>query len=208
MGGYATTNIVVGQEKGGAGHIAQNITLSNNSDYDTVGATALNIGWSAGDQNVTLINNYLSSSSGGAISSVNSTFSAVSGNLFNGTISQSGGSQNFITGNTYMPAGTKPTQNQVFVRPNTYEPGRANITVFNWQDLKAVSVDVSSAGLSVGQAFEVVDTQNFFGSPIVTGVYTGGTISLPMTGTAVAQPVGNAPFPAEWSLNNRLHRRG
>ena len=95
-----------------------------------------------------------------------------------------------------MPAGTNPTQNQIFVRPNVYEPGRANITVFNWQDLQAVSVDVSSAGLSVGQAFEVVDTQNFFGGPILTGVYTGGVISLPMTGTAVAQPVGDAPFPA------------
>jgi hypothetical protein len=191
LGGYATTDILVGGLQ-----VAQNPTLSDNSVYDNTGGTALAIGYSAGDTNVSLTDNYLSSSSGAAISAVNSTFSAVSGNLFNGDLDQSGGSQDFITGNTYIPAGTNPTQNQIFVRPNVYEPGRANITVFNWQDLQAVSVDISSAGLSVGQDFEVVDTQNFFGGPILTGVYTGGVISLPMTGTAVAQPVGDAPFPA------------
>ena len=191
LGGYATTDILVGGL-----HVAQNPVLSNNSVYDSTGGTALAIGYSAGDTNVSLINNYLSTRSGNAIQAVKSTFSVVSGNLFNGGISQSGGSQDFITGNTYVPAGTHPTQNQIFVRPNVYEPGRANITVFNWQDLQAVSVDVSSAGLSVGQAFEVVDTQNFFGSSVLTGVYTGSAISLPMTGTAVAQPIGNAPFPA------------
>ena len=58
----------------------------------------------------------------------------------------------------------KPSANKVLVRPNAYETGRANITVFNWQDLNSVAVDVSSAGLSVGQAFQVVDTQNFFGA--------------------------------------------
>src|SRR5262249_4151306 len=38
-----------------------------------------------------------------------------------------------------------------------------------------------------------------FGGPIYRGVYTGAPISLPMTLTAIAQPVGNAPKAAQHS---------
>ncbi len=93
--------------------------------------------------------------------------------------------------NTLLPG--KPTSNSVYVRPNAYELGRANIAIFNWQQLSSVSVDISSAGLVSGQSFQVIDAQNPFGGPVLTGVYNGSPISLPMTLTAVAQPIGNAP---------------
>lgn len=79
-----------------------------------------------------------------------------------------------------------------FARPNKYETGRGNVVVYNWARQNAVEVNVSSI-LKAGAQYEVRDAQNFFGSPIVTGTYNGGTISIPMTGTAKARPVGSVP---------------
>jgi hypothetical protein len=87
-----------------------------------------------------------------------------------------------------------PTQNRVFVRPNAYEQGRANITVYNWQNLPAVSVNVSGV-LQVGQQYEVRNAQNFYAPPVLQGVYGGGSISIPMSGWTIAQPVGE---PRSW----------
>jgi hypothetical protein len=94
--------------------------------------------------------------------------------------------------NTYYtspPAGVR-----TLVRPNRYEPGRANITIFNGDNLGAVTVDLSQTGLAVGDAFEVRDAQNFFGPPVVSGTYSGSPISLPMQGLTIVRPVGNAPI--------------
>ena len=57
-----------------------------------------------------------------------------------------------------------------------------------------MAVDVSAV-LPVGTSYHVVNAQNFYGQPIASGTYNGGTISLPMTGLTVATPVG-APAPA------------
>jgi len=32
--------------------------------------------------------------------------------------------------------------------------------------------------------------QNYFGPPVTSGVYSGGTISIPMTSTTIVPPVG------------------
>ena len=86
-----------------------------------------------------------------------------------------------------------PTTAAVFVRRNAYDTGRASITVFNWPESAAVTADVSTV-LSAGQAYQVRDVQNYFGPPIASGTYSGVPISIPMTGTACAQPAGNAPI--------------
>ncbi len=80
---------------------------------------------------------------------------------------------------------------RVFVRSNMYEAGRANIIVYNWDDLDKVSVDVSSV-LPVGTAFEVRNAQNFLGSPVLSGIYGGQPLSLPMTNLTAAVP--NVPL--------------
>jgi hypothetical protein len=83
-----------------------------------------------------------------------------------------------------------PTGLWTIVRPNKYETGRGNITIYNW-DLKAsVDVDVSAA-VQPGKQYEVRDAQNFFGPPVASGTYNGGTISIPMTGLAKMRPVGS-----------------
>ncbi len=84
----------------------------------------------------------------------------ITGNTFYGSI------QGFTPGqfpdNTFYSS--RPTGAKVFIRPNQYEAGRAHITVFNWDALPSVSVDLSSI-LSVGQAFEIRNGQNILGAP-------------------------------------------
>ncbi|HKO61718.1 MAG TPA: hypothetical protein VJV03_11205 [Pyrinomonadaceae bacterium] len=84
----------------------------------------------------------------------------------------------------------QPSGVQVFVRPNRYEPGRGNIVVYNWDLRDSVGVDVSAV-LTPGTQFEIRDAQNYFGEPVLRGVYKGGTLQLPTRLSRVAAPVGN-----------------
>lgn len=89
----------------------------------------------------------------------------------------------------------KPTGLNVFVRPNKYETGRANITIYNWNKTGSVSVPLAGTGLKVGDKFEIRDAQNFFGAPVVTGTWTGGNVSIPMSGLSPAPTVGTVTTP-------------
>jgi hypothetical protein len=80
---------------------------------------------------------------------------------------------------------------KVFVRPNRYEPGRANIVVYNWDNLSKVAVDVRSE-LDAGAAYEVRNAEDFFAPPVLSGIFDGQPLDLPMTGLTVAKPM--APF--------------
>ncbi len=101
------------------------------------------------------------------------------------------------SGNTYT---NSPSGTQVIVRPNDYELGRANIIVYNWDKNPSVNVDFSSF-LAVGSTYTVKDAENFYGPPVATGTYNGGTVSIPMNNTAVPAPmlasgqsIGAQPF--------------
>src|SRR2546430_901537 len=88
----------------------------------------------------------------------------------------------------------KPSTNQVLVRPNQYEAGRANIVIYNWQQLAAVPVDVSSI-LRGNDQYEVRNVQDFFGAPVLKGIYQGGTLAIPMTAVTPPVPLGGWPGP-------------
>jgi hypothetical protein len=83
-----------------------------------------------------------------------------------------------------------PSGVQVFVRKNRYDPSRAHIVVFNWDKQSVVSVDLSTAGLEMGEAYEVRDAQHYFGPPVAVGVYDGAPVTLRMQGLTIAEPVG------------------
>ena len=78
---------------------------------------------------------------------------------------------------------------EVFVRTNRYEAGRANIVVYNWDNLDSVVVDISSV-LARGAAYEVRNAQDFFGPAVASGVFDGQPLEFPMTGLTVAAPNG------------------
>ncbi len=78
---------------------------------------------------------------------------------------------------------------RVFIRTNLYEQGRANIIVYNWDNLDNVAVDMSSL-LPVGSVFEVRNAQDFHAPPVLSGVFDGLPLVLPMTNLTVAVPNG------------------
>jgi hypothetical protein len=82
-----------------------------------------------------------------------------------------------------------PTGTETFVIPNEYEPGRAHIAIYNWSLAAAVAVDLSGV-LNVGDTYAVYAAENYLGGPVVTGVYDGSAVQVPMTGTAVMSPIG------------------
>jgi hypothetical protein len=88
--------------------------------------------------------------------------------------------------NTYLAA--RPTETRVFVRPDRYDPGRALIVVYNWAGDDTVDVDIGGV-LPRDALYEVRNAQDFTGVPVASGTYGGGTLRLPLTGLAPAQPV-------------------
>ena len=89
-----------------------------------------------------------------------------------------------------------PSKLRVIVRPNTHEPGRAHIAVQNPASLPEVEVDLSRV-LSSGQKFRIVSVKDFFGPSLVTGVYAGKPVRVPMKPVTPPAPVGmpNAELP-------------
>jgi hypothetical protein len=95
-------------------------------------------------------------------------------------------------GVTDLVASGTPGTPKVFVRPNAHEPGRAMIVVYNWGNASSVTADLSGV-LAVGARYEVRNVQNWFGTPVASGTYAGGAISIPMGGVAPPAVVGGAP---------------
>ena len=76
-----------------------------------------------------------------------------------------------------------------YVQPNLYEPKRANITIYNWGLASTVPVDLSGV-LAYGDQYVILDAQNVFGPSVASGVYTGGAVSVPMSGLIKEVPIG------------------
>jgi hypothetical protein len=96
-----------------------------------------------------------------------------------------------LDANSAFTAG-RPNGTWVFWRPNQYEPGRANVTIYNWPLASSVAIN-PSAILSPGDHYELHNAQDFFNTPVLSGTYTGGMLTVPMTGLTAAQPVGTSP---------------
>jgi hypothetical protein len=84
--------------------------------------------------------------------------------------------------------GPTPAQARVLVQSNEYEAARANVIIYNWDQEGAISVDLSEV-LRPGEHFEVRDVEDFYGSPLVSGTYSGGSVSIPLTGTRQARSI-------------------
>jgi hypothetical protein len=172
--------------------ITSNYSYFSNQPQYGPGQT-LNLGYSGGCSNALVLDNYFVSS---ALFIRNSNL-YMKGNTFVGAVTFAGGntpSEVLATysNNQQIPLGTRPKGTYSFVRPNKFESGRGHIAIFNWDRLPYVNVDVSSI-LAQGAAYEVRDAQNFFGPPVLSGTYAGGSLAIPMTNTAVAAPIGATP---------------
>lgn len=74
-----------------------------------------------------------------------------------------------------------PATPQVRAYPSIYDWRRVHVGVLAFNGETAYAWDPGSLLLS-GQKFELRDPRDFWGTPLQTGVYAGGTISLPLTG--------------------------
>jgi hypothetical protein len=134
----------------------------------------------------TITNNYLVGRNLALV--VHCTSPTVTGNTTYGTVTNvpSGTNTNF--------GGTRPTGTQIFVKPNTYEPGRSHVVIYNWDNLDSVNLsqsNMTTAGIAIGDYYELWDVQNLGGSPLMTGQYAGGNLSVSMTSTTVTPITGN-----------------
>lgn len=84
---------------------------------------------------------------------------------------------------------------KVVVRRNIYESGRANVAVYNWDNLGSVSVDLTGV-LAPGDRYEVREVQDYFGQVVTSGVYGGGSVSVSMSPVTAVRPLGAITTPA------------
>lgn len=171
------------------GRIESNVTYHADSAEDSV-TTGVSIGYVAGISRFTVQGNWFTAGSGifscdfsGAIDQLTMT-----GNDFVRGVD--GIDLGAYPDNVYY-GDVRPTGLNVFVRKNAYEPGRANITVLNWDRLPFVDVDLRGV-LSLGTPFEIRNAQAFFSPAVVAGVWDGGAIRLPLSGLTAASPIGAA----------------
>lgn len=67
----------------------------------------------------------------------------------------------YKTGNIWLDWPGKV--NYIVVTPNDYNTKRANVTIYNWEELKTVTVDLTSViGLSAGDQVKVHNVQDYF----------------------------------------------
>lgn len=177
----------------GGGRVARNARVESNVFYlapsagrETGGGA--NLGYQAGLDGATVRDNWFANGDGGiSLYLVRPRGLEMSRNRFVQPVS--GFEENAYPHNRYFGAKERPTGTFVAVRPNRYEKGRAHVVVLNWDRKAYVDVDLTSV-LAPGAAFEVRNAQDFLGTPVATGVYSGATVRLPMSVLPTPPPIG------------------
>jgi hypothetical protein len=180
----AKANILVGGWR-----VAQHTVLSSNYVYhrDDRAGPSVEIGHISGCSDAVMTDNYFAGSVPLALGWCDQV--TMTGNTFVGNVSKSMASR--FPENHYLPA--KPTRSEIFIRPNQYQRGRANIAIFNWERRTTVRLDLSTVGLRTGEPFEIRDARNYFGEPLVRGVYARAPIDLPLTSMLLADETAPDP---------------
>jgi hypothetical protein len=169
----------------GGGSVAMNPVFDSNFSYYGAGQGGENnFGYSAGCSNLKATNNYFVA--GTALRLVNCSGVMTSNSFYGAT----GFTQSSYPSNTY--SSSRPTGVKTFVRPNAYDANRANVIIYNWDKAASVGVDLSAV-LQPGDNYELRDAQNFYGAPVLSGAYSGGTVFVPMVLTQLSAVVGNPP---------------
>jgi Bacterial Ig-like domain (group 2)/Right handed beta helix region len=160
---YATSSTSINLRVGYGSLVNGSVSLTNN--YVAGGSPVLDLGyWKSLTANG---NNFL-----GTSSLLSLEDPSVSSSKFSGQTSSS------------MPSTTK-----VFTRKVPYETGRVNVAVFNWGKAGTVSVNLDGM-LPLGSQYEIHNVQDMNGSPVVSGTFTGGSVTVPIQAVSAPAPVG------------------
>jgi len=74
---------------------------------------------------------------------------------------------------------------QVVVQPYHLDPDRGNVVIFNWAKKAGVAVD-PAALLHSGDRFRLMNPREFYGKPVLAGIYTGRPLAIPVEGEFAA----------------------
>jgi hypothetical protein len=156
-------------------------------DNSTYGGAQTYIGYGNGCENATITGNYFVGSPPLVLLKEKCTGTVTQNTLFGQY-----GFENLpqlYPQNTYQSS--RPSGVVIRQRRNAYEPGRAVITIYNWDKKPSVTVDLAQSGLASGDVYEIRDAQDFFGSPIVSGTLGSNTsVELRMSDLRVVPPLG------------------
>ncbi|MFN7923939.1 MAG: right-handed parallel beta-helix repeat-containing protein [Bryobacteraceae bacterium] len=157
----------------------KDLTFTGNVFYSTAAQVYMNLAQAQDPKNYTIDNNTYYG---------NELFAVRPGGTtgFDGWKRGSGGDR------TSKLIASRPKGVWTFLRPNRYEEGRAHLAVYNWDMKGQIDIDLSNI-VKPGKSFEVRDAQNIVGPPVVSGVYRGGAVTIPMGARDIAMPQGNVP---------------
>jgi Right handed beta helix region len=89
-------------------------------------------------------------------------------------------------GNLVLPKDApRPRGDRVILRPNRYDPDRANLAVLNWESKANLRVEPGDF-LDPGRTFRLLSPTNFYGQPVLSGVFDGKAITVPLRGEFAA----------------------
>lgn len=184
----SSSNILMGGED-----TADGAVVAGNLTYYPPGVSGTNMKIGYGtlvNGSVEITDNYVAG--GGPVLSMGFwTSTTASGNTFIGTSSVLSLDDPALSPSEFsgQTASALPTATKVVVRRVPYETGRANIAVFNWGNDAAVAVPLDGI-LPLGAQYEIHNVQDLNGTPVASGIFQGGWVSLPIQAVPPPTPVG------------------
>ena len=169
----------------------KNLIMKNNQGYSDLGKTV--IGWASNykkvpfkNEGALIENNYFAEKVEVRVDWNDKSVSIKDSTFFRGLSINDDFYKN-LGGN--IITSTPTTGKKIFYVKNAYDPRRGRITIFNYDRDENVSVDLSKI-MKVGSAYRVHSVFDLFGAPLLSGIYTGQAIQIPMGTVNPPQPHG------------------
>ena len=164
-----------------------NLLMQNNKGYsDNSRGTRIGYGGDVVAQSAVLLDNYLAENLW--VAGDWSQLDVGGTSVFHGITGSSAIQINDLGGNDFRetdPAAGK----KIFVTANEYDPRRARIIIYNFDEDPVVQVDVSYV-LKPGETYRIHSVFDLFGEPLLSGIYDGNAVHVPMGTVAPPQPHG------------------
>ncbi|WP_419622929.1 hypothetical protein, partial [Thiolapillus sp.] len=166
----------------------RNLLIRNNLGYSDNGrGTRVGYGGSITEQTALLENNYLDENLW--VAGHWDRLDIKDTTVLHGITGSSQSEIRDLGGNDFRETSDPPTGRKIVVSKNRYDPGRARIVVYNYDENDLVAVDLGDV-LEYGAAYRIHSVFDLFGEPLVSGVYDGLPVSIPMGSVLPPQPNG------------------
>ncbi len=172
-------------------HPAMRNKVHDSSFYAPTNSDSFHFGWTPWPLNAATGTSFLNNLFAGGLWLQQKPGVTIAGNTFRDPPADpyAGYTQADFPNNTWGSAPSK-----VFVRPNIYEAGRGSVAIYNPGNLLTFPVDISPIVAS-GASYQIRYSLAPQAAPILSGIYSGGTVGIPMSGYGPVAPAGNLPAP-------------